>query len=448
MEPRPSFIRKLHDAELFVLMGMDLEIGWALVLIRSARNAAVQPGSRGYLDASVAIVPLEVPAATVDRSMGDVHLYGNPHYLTDPINGVRVARLIRDRLSALDPASREAFAANTRAFEEVRTYGAAVGSKRSEDQSNLAAFWYELSDIGWNRIARVVAHQQPQDLAERARLFALLNVAMADGYIAGWDSKYHYDFWRPYTAIREAARDGNAATDADVTWEPAMPTPPVQDHPSTHSALGDAAAAVLASVFGDDVAFTVESTSADPAHAMRSFTSFSAADPYQGWYSAIISPFMITGSVAVSAFASSMVFTSKMNRPRQSPVASPNGPAITSLPSAASRSMFAKCPLNIASRSGPLGTGVGPVLRMTSTYERMPRSSAPSSAEPLGCGTSKVMSPASRALPREVSSACSASSAAPAAARRGARTIQRAPVASLTTTTSKSPSAWGLRNTS
>lgn len=118
MEPRPSFIRALHDADLFVLVGLDLEVGWAPVLIRSARNAAVQPGARGYLDASTAIQPLQVPTAPVDRSMGDLHAFGNPHYLTDPVNGVLVARAIRDRLAALDPSEKETFVTNTLAFED------------------------------------------------------------------------------------------------------------------------------------------------------------------------------------------------------------------------------------------------------------------------------------------------------------------------------------------
>ena len=117
VEPRPSFIRKLHDADLLVLLGLDMEIGWAPVLIRSARNRAVQPGNRGYLDASVAILPLEIPQMQVDRSMGDLHAFGNPHYLTDPVNGVRVARLIASRLSALDPSEKDTFVANTKAFE-------------------------------------------------------------------------------------------------------------------------------------------------------------------------------------------------------------------------------------------------------------------------------------------------------------------------------------------
>jgi len=119
VEPRPSFIRKLHDADLFVLLGLDLEVGWAPVLIRSARNPAVQPGARGHLDASTAVSPLEIPNTPMDRSMGDLHVFGNPHYLSDPVNGVLVARAIRDRLAALDPSKSDAFAENTRAFEDA-----------------------------------------------------------------------------------------------------------------------------------------------------------------------------------------------------------------------------------------------------------------------------------------------------------------------------------------
>src|SRR5688572_33476182 len=90
-------------------------------------------------------------------------------------------------------------------------------------------------------------------MLEAARLFALVDMAIADAYIAGWDSKFHYNFWRPYTAIRNAANDGNNATTGDATWEPAEPTPPVQDYPSTHSALGNAAATVLALLLGDKI---------------------------------------------------------------------------------------------------------------------------------------------------------------------------------------------------
>jgi hypothetical protein len=165
-----------------------------------------------------------------------------------------------------------------RAFEEVKRKGARKGDARTLDESHYAAFWYELSDIGWNRIARVVSREHPQDLWTTARTFALLNAALADSYIAGWDSKMHYNFWRPISAIRLAADDANGATAPDATWEPFLTTPPVQDYPSTHSVLGAAGAVVLADAFGrDDVAFTFASQSADPANPVRSFRSFSEA---------------------------------------------------------------------------------------------------------------------------------------------------------------------------
>jgi hypothetical protein len=148
---------------------------------------------------------------------------------------------------------------------------------RSADQSAYAKFWYEFSEAGWNRVARTVASNKRLSLVESARLFALVDMALADSYIAGWDSKIHHNFWRPYTAIRSAANDGNDATTADKEWEPSEPTPPVHDYPSTHSALGNAAAAVLAKLLGDNTTFTMTSFTAIPAGSTRSFTSFSQA---------------------------------------------------------------------------------------------------------------------------------------------------------------------------
>lgn len=170
----------------------------------------------------------------------------------------------------------EAYAA---AFNEVKASGGKdAGAARSAEQTQYAAYWYEFSDSGWNRIARVVARDKPQDLWQRARTFALLNAVMADGYIAGWDSKMHHNFWRPVTAIRQAERDGNPATVADPGWTPFLPTPPIQDHPSTHSVLGAAAAVVLAGTFGSDrVRFTMASPTALPEAPARTFTSFTAA---------------------------------------------------------------------------------------------------------------------------------------------------------------------------
>ncbi|MGE0823600.1 MAG: metal ABC transporter substrate-binding protein [Candidatus Binatia bacterium] len=118
VEAKPSFIKALSQCDLYIQVGMDLEIGWAPVLLREARNSKVLAGAVGYLDASTAITPLGVPSGTVDRSMGDVHPFGNPHYLLDPINGLRVAVLIRERLSQLLPTHRAEFITRYEAFRQ------------------------------------------------------------------------------------------------------------------------------------------------------------------------------------------------------------------------------------------------------------------------------------------------------------------------------------------
>jgi hypothetical protein len=104
-------------------------------------------------------------------------------------------------------------------------------------------------------------------------------MAMADAYIAGWDSKFHYNLWRPYTAIRHADNDGNSGTIGDSEWEAEMPTPPVQDYPSTHSALGNAAATVIANLLEGSTSFTMISPTAAPANSnsSRSFNSVKQA---------------------------------------------------------------------------------------------------------------------------------------------------------------------------
>lgn len=163
------------------------------------------------------------------------------------------------------------------AFNEVKNLGSIDSPVRTEEESLIAKFWYEFSEIGWNRIARVAAKNQKPDLYETARLFALLNMALSDAYISGWESKAHWNFWRPYTAIQKAEHDGNPDTAADATWESAEPTPPVPDYPSTHSALGNAGAAVLSSLLGDEVAFAFTSTTAAPEGPERFFNSFTEA---------------------------------------------------------------------------------------------------------------------------------------------------------------------------
>lgn len=167
-----------------------------------------------------------------------------------------------------------------RQLEEVRLLGSANSTQRTADQTQQALFWADGAGSTtppghWNEIAAQVARAQGLGTAASARLFAQLNVALADAAIAAWDTKYTYNTWRPVDAIHEADRDGNPATQRDVDWRPLLITPPHPDYVSGHSTFSAAAATVLIATFGDDVAFST--TSATLPGVTRSFTSFTQA---------------------------------------------------------------------------------------------------------------------------------------------------------------------------
>jgi hypothetical protein len=167
-----------------------------------------------------------------------------------------------------------------RDLAHVRSIGDLNSATRTPEQSEIARFWYEDSPLGWNRIANTVVRQRRLDVWEAARTFALVNFAMADGFIAGFGAKYHFRFWRPVTAIHEAAADGNPLTNADSGWQPLLITPPVPDYPSTHTVLGWAAAEVLIELLGDKVPFSA--TSLTLPGATRQFKKFSEAAEENG----------------------------------------------------------------------------------------------------------------------------------------------------------------------
>jgi hypothetical protein len=169
-----------------------------------------------------------------------------------------------------------------RDYNEVKAIGDKNSTVRTAEQTSIARFWYENSPAGWSRIAQGVAKSRGLDSWDTARLLALINLAMADGYIAGFETKYDFNFWRPVTAIRAGETDGNDATDADPAWSSLLNTPAIPDYTSTHSVVGGAAAEVLRRFFhGDDVPFTT--TSGVPfAGLTRSFTSFSQAAAENG----------------------------------------------------------------------------------------------------------------------------------------------------------------------
>ena len=115
VDPKPSYIINLSNADLYVTIGLDLETGWSPQLLSSSRNQKIQKGSPGYVDASEGVGLLQVPSS-VNRGEGDIHIYGNPHYWLDPLNGKLIARNIATGLERVDPDNKTFYEANLSAF--------------------------------------------------------------------------------------------------------------------------------------------------------------------------------------------------------------------------------------------------------------------------------------------------------------------------------------------
>lgn len=153
-------------------------------------------------------------------------------------------------------------AAYAEEFNEVKELGALNSTKRTPDQTAAAVFWQAAPIALWNPLARNLAGQYELDSPDRARLYAMINLAGADGPTACWESKYYFNYWRPRAAIREADTDDNPATIADPSWEPlftpatatipALNTPPFPEYPSGHGCLSGAVLNTMADFFGSD----------------------------------------------------------------------------------------------------------------------------------------------------------------------------------------------------
>lgn len=156
------------------------------------------------------------------------------------------------------------------ALEEVKAWGGKASVKRTKEQALIARFWADFTYTStppghWNEIAREVSLTKKLDIARSAQLFATLNTALADAGIAAFDCKYHYNLWRPSTAI-------GFASGGDREWEPLLPTPSHPEYVSAHSAFSAAASEVLAATFGDDTNFTARSI--DVPGVLRRYRSF------------------------------------------------------------------------------------------------------------------------------------------------------------------------------
>lgn len=202
----------------------------------------------------------------------------------DPFLVPDVERL---RTDGPNPLTSEAYAED---FNEVKELGSLVSARRTADQTAAAIFWQDSGIAIWNRVYRDLAASHDLDVVESARLYAMTNLAGADGAIGCWNDKWHWSFWRPITAIRLAADDGNPATAADPAWVPLfdptvavsgppLVTPGFPDHPSGHTCISGAIVSALQTFFGTDkVAFTATSNKCAPAPCPgRTFGRFSEA---------------------------------------------------------------------------------------------------------------------------------------------------------------------------
>jgi hypothetical protein len=161
-----------------------------------------------------------------------------------------------------------------RDYEEVKALGSLSGSARTWEQTQIAIFWDASPSAIWNGVARNVITARGLDLSSAARALALMFVAAADASIACWDAKYTHNFWRPITAIRNAADDGNPKTDPQADWQPLITTHQHPEYPSGHSTNSGAMAAVLAFLFGDDPGVPITAISPRNPSFPRSWTTF------------------------------------------------------------------------------------------------------------------------------------------------------------------------------
>jgi hypothetical protein len=166
----------------------------------------------------------------------------------------------------------------TQDYNEVKALGSFNSTERTPEQTDIAYFYSENFIAQWNRALRAIATQHLHRTGDSARLFALANLAMADAFITAWDSKKHYNIWRPVTAIQEGENDGNPNTAGDPTWQSLINNPNYPDYTSGANNLTGAVTRTLALFFGTDkMTFDVTSLAPLAVQKTRTYHRFSAA---------------------------------------------------------------------------------------------------------------------------------------------------------------------------
>src|SRR6266550_732289 len=277
-----------HDVLVFLYpacqASLDMELEQDLALLpdneRKTQGIAVGQAVAGQLLAARSADGANVtpPPYVPGTQPGDYQLTPPNFAAADFTQWPQVTPFALERADEFRPGPPPALisALYTEVFNEVKSLGFIDSTTRTTEQTEIGQFWNGNIQDFWNEIAQTAALQRHLNLEHSARLFALLNISLADTTIAFFDAKYTYNFWRPVTAIRLADTDGNPQTDPDPTWLPlGTKTAPDPSYPGAHSEISKAGATVLGFYVGNR--FTFDVTSESLAGVTRHFTSFSAA---------------------------------------------------------------------------------------------------------------------------------------------------------------------------
>lgn len=268
-----------------------IEAAYAAKLESVTAGAAKDAGVAAGRAAAAAILARRA-GDNLFAAIGKPHTPGAPapgvYQLTSPLNIVigagigELAPLAISSAAGLRSTAPMAVgsAAYADEYREVKDLGSAASASRTPQQTEIARFWYDAATQEWHAAARQALANNAADEWQAARTLALLGIAMYDVSVASFETKFHFNTWRPITAIHAGDSDGNDATQGDPNWTPLCVTPPFPEHNSTHAATGAAAAGVLARTLGDRQSFVI--TSKTLPGVSRSYGRFSEAAAEEG----------------------------------------------------------------------------------------------------------------------------------------------------------------------
>ncbi|BCT91781.1 haloperoxidase [Lysobacter helvus] len=292
--PEAAIAAAAHDVLVATVPGKraELDDAYASALDRVGAGPAREEGVQLGRNAARNILALRAHDGSDRADVADVAQPGIGKWETTPPNHLKAllpgwqyvtpfAMKSADQFLPPPPPALKS-AEYARQYNAVKALGAENGSTRTAAQTEQAQWWAGNAGDSWNDIARdTIAQRERQgrdalQLWRNARTFAMLNIAMADGYVSGWNAKYKYRHWRPVTAIPRGDLDGNPATVPDANWMSFLPTPEHPEYPSTHSILSAAAAAALQCALGSDRIDATEDSRSKYTQERRHFTSLKA----------------------------------------------------------------------------------------------------------------------------------------------------------------------------